>query len=501
VRNRPVLIASVLVVALLALAATTQINWLTQVANGPVFDIRTYNVGATTTCGLQEAINAANTAGGGTIQIPVNFSCTATAGASTGASNPHIAIISSAPVGSTQIMLSGTGITWLTVGSGGIVIDGVAVNGVSYANSDTGISVVGSVSGTTGTINSGTIIRNSTFQNLAIGLNLANVTAVTVQNNLMAWAQTGIQTGDQVNGDQGLGDISGNTIECYGIPSCGVGMLLEGPGGAQVHDNFIGGYTYDILLQLDMGTVNTSGTAVTRASGDSFLSAWAGGQMSIGGTLYTISTVNSATSITLSASAGTQTGAIFYVPFSTSEFEIVHNQIDNGTATGLAAGIQLQGPVMVAAVLIEDNLINEWGTNNNWQAIVLNNANASNLVISNNQASIAGGTNTSCVYAVGGTKMIVSGGSCTGFVNGIVNNGSAGLSVGDLQYNSVGAPLGITNPSSWFINTIAPVSYSALSTWTPANGSRVYCSDCNATCTAGSSSGRSCVRENGAWTH
>lgn len=33
-----------------------------------------------------------------------------------------------------------------------------------------------------------------------------------------------------------------------------------------------------------------------------------------------------------------------------------------------------------------------------------------------------------------------------------------------------------------------------------ANGSEVYCSDCNLTCTAGGSTGRVCFRENGAWT-
>jgi hypothetical protein len=34
-----------------------------------------------------------------------------------------------------------------------------------------------------------------------------------------------------------------------------------------------------------------------------------------------------------------------------------------------------------------------------------------------------------------------------------------------------------------------------------ANGSTIFCSDCNSTCTAGSSTGRVCFRENAAWTH
>jgi hypothetical protein len=33
------------------------------------------------------------------------------------------------------------------------------------------------------------------------------------------------------------------------------------------------------------------------------------------------------------------------------------------------------------------------------------------------------------------------------------------------------------------------------------NGTIIFCSDCNATCTAGAGTGRTCFRENGAWTH
>lgn len=36
---------------------------------------------------------------------------------------------------------------------------------------------------------------------------------------------------------------------------------------------------------------------------------------------------------------------------------------------------------------------------------------------------------------------------------------------------------------------------------TPANGTQLFCTDCNSTCTAGGSTGRTCFRENGAWVH
>lgn len=46
---------------------------------------------------------------------------------------------------------------------------------------------------------------------------------------------------------------------------------------------------------------------------------------------------------------------------------------------------------------------------------------------------------------------------------------------------------------------LAPGVTTFASLGTPANGVEVFCSDCNATCSAGASTGRMCSRENGAW--
>lgn len=64
------------------------------------------------------------------------------------------------------------------------------------------------------------------------------------------------------------------------------------------------------------GFVNTSGTAVTWISGTLFNanSGWPTLQITINGTPYTISTVNSTTSITLTGSAGTQNGVAYAMP-------------------------------------------------------------------------------------------------------------------------------------------------------------------------------------------
>jgi hypothetical protein len=62
------------------------------------------------------------------------------------------------------------------------------------------------------------------------------------------------------------------------------------------------------------GTVNTAGTAVTFAGGQNFLGSHNGDPIQIGGTWYTIATVNSPASITLTGTAGTQTGAAYLAP-------------------------------------------------------------------------------------------------------------------------------------------------------------------------------------------
>jgi hypothetical protein len=59
------------------------------------------------------------------------------------------------------------------------------------------------------------------------------------------------------------------------------------------------------------GTVNTNGTIVTWASGNAFLLAWAGGLVTINGTGYTIASVQGPYQLTLTTSAGTQSGVAY----------------------------------------------------------------------------------------------------------------------------------------------------------------------------------------------
>jgi hypothetical protein len=71
------------------------------------------------------------------------------------------------------------------------------------------------------------------------------------------------------------------------------------------------GAVYISEFVISSGTVNTVGTAVTWASGSLFYTSWKGNQITIGGTVYTVTAVASATSLTISASAGTHSGLVY----------------------------------------------------------------------------------------------------------------------------------------------------------------------------------------------
>lgn len=84
------------------------------------------------------------------------------------------------------------------------------------------------------------------------------------------------------------------------------------------------------------GVVNTSGTAVTWVSGNPFDTTWTGAtSLYINGTQYTISTVTSGTALTLTATAGTQTG-VLYQAGSTPLLYSCLNTIETGIINVLA---------------------------------------------------------------------------------------------------------------------------------------------------------------------
>jgi hypothetical protein len=137
----------------------------------------------------------------------------------------------------------------------------------------------------TGDMNNCEINNNAEYANGNVG-----VIAIDIVSGL-GTGQGGEYTISNNNGGDGL--MSDGTVP--GICGSGFGCF----------------FNFDGSSAEASGVVNTSGTTVTATAGDQFPTVgtpYNGKKINIGGTIYTISTVGSATSLTLTTSAGTQTG-------------------------------------------------------------------------------------------------------------------------------------------------------------------------------------------------
>ncbi len=85
------------------------------------------------------------------------------------------------------------------------------------------------------------------------------------------------------------------------------------------------------------GTVNVSGTQVISASGHTFFGMVPGSVMRIGGTTYTVDSVQSPTALTLTAAAGSLTGAAYVAPRGGHDGNLITLLARNKTST-LTAG-------------------------------------------------------------------------------------------------------------------------------------------------------------------
>ncbi len=88
-----------------------------------------------------------------------------------------------------------------------------------------------------------------------------------------------------------------------------------------------------------------------------------------------------------------------------------------------------------------------------------------------------------------------------GAAKSIVNDyaGTDGCNDAFISLYAVGAGGQLKSTCTSTVDRLPARTFSNLR-WAP-DGSVVYCSDCNATCTAGGGKGRTCFRENGSWTH
>ncbi len=157
------------------------------------------------------------------------------------------------------------------------------------------------------------------------------------------------------------------------------------------------------------GACNTSGTAVTWVSGFKFPSDAAGQLMTINGINYTVSTVNSLTSITLTATAGTQTNVLWYGPGGA-----VPAQFQNGSGTVTTVG--------TAVTWVSGDQFDSSNVGNvfyvNGQRFLVSSVTSATVLVLSTSAGTQGSTWTGVVNTLGTAVTWVSGNTFAGLIAG-----------------------------------------------------------------------------------
>lgn len=221
----------------------------------------------------------------------------------------------------------GTGITLTDNGSGQITFDATGGGG-------------GSLTLQTNTVNNG----SQTLLNLVQGSGITLVDNGSGNVTITSTAAGSMRAIGMAFGMTGGSALSAGATQYVTVPfACTIKQwdMTVDAGTATVDVWKIAGAPADWATA--SGTVNTSGTSVTKVSGTAFPADAAGLRITINSVSYVIATVNSSTSITLTTSAGTQSGVSFAGPG--SAIPTISNTITaaalpaiaSGTATGSSA--------------------------------------------------------------------------------------------------------------------------------------------------------------------
>jgi hypothetical protein len=195
----------------------------------------------------------------------------------------------------------------------------------------------------------------------------------------------------------------------------------------------------------------------------------------------------------------------------TSQIFIIGNQIDGVTTYG----VNLAETVDYYGIHVENNLISNFINPSGFIGVFVANAHTiAGLILGNTiSPAVTGQTSwlATGIQLNGGGGLLIAGNVITNATYGLYLYNQSNISnlvLGQNDYvNVYGSPLS-TNSSgggtytNLTYNFTGPVSCAVLAALpAAANGSAIYGTDCNSTCAAGSSTGRTCFRENGAWTH
>jgi len=211
---------------------------------------------------------------------------------------------------------------------------------------------------------------------------------------------------------------------------------------------------------INTGIVNTAGTAVSYVSGLlNFAGLAAGGQVLINGLPYTIQTWNSNISITLTSTAGTQTGVVF-----STETPLFSNNgvlgITNVTfLLGQGGSWQIVSNVIPGDLLFNDNIILNSSTSTNYLIpAIYNHDGGKVMAVGNYFPPIGSNTGTAILFDTGG------GGDSNNWVNDNYFNGW-GFTKPFVALNGYYQliPTGVGAPTFGGCGTVTNVGYSSLS--------------------------------------
>ena len=201
------------------------------------------------------------------------------------------------------------------------------------------------------------------------------------------------------------------------------------------------------------GTCNTSGTAVTWVSGNTFVAGMAGQSIKIGSTVYTVSTYNSSTSLTLTSSAGTNTGATFHAAIAYGGIVVTDNNLTDGLP---AHSVYVQSDGGFVTSNANSNAIQapNGGVSSKWGTVT------DSIFWIQETAPALSGSGQTRMYMDSGTHLLMASQN-GGAYEPVITSGSVAGSDTQIQYNKSSA-FGADGNLIWYYNTGSTPPYQQM---------------------------------------
>lgn len=269
-------------------------------------------------------------------------------------------------MGSGSLIGVASGQTGIYHADGVLQVEGVRITG---DNTTIGIEIRSSV------LNGSQVyLRNNWFEAHTVSVKYRTASDGYIERNLFRNSAVCLDVGNELWGDTGGLYIRNNYFGCTDQ-----NIALHEMGNTSIQHNSFLGSEHSIDADFRMVVVNTSGTTVT-ATGDYVfgIGVTTGVGVYINGVLYTVSSRDSATQLTLTSSAGTQSGVDLAI--GSGQLQIQNNNFDNQEYTS----IRLRGGVKFGNIDISGNHFQRVADTVAWDAISITNENIYGLTLDNN---------------------------------------------------------------------------------------------------------------------